>query len=193
VASPRPRVRISRSREVRTDAELWNASRVLFDIAAEREKGSACTSLSSILLTMFALEAYLNHLGSKLFTSWKDLEVLSPRAKLEVIMEKVGLDLPRGKDPIQTVDKLVRFRNAIAHGKTQTLTPKDEFHSPSADIDRILWNRPLTDWEKLCTPRMADSARKQIERLATELHKAAKIKGEFPFAHGIGTHSAVLE
>ena len=186
-------MRISRVREVRTDAELWNASRVLFDIASAQEKGSACTSLSSILLTMFALEAYLNHLGSKLFKSWSDLEALSPRAKLEVIMERVGLDLPRGRDPIQTVDRLVRFRNAIAHGKTQTLKPKDEFHSPTADIDMILWNRPLTDWEKLCTPKMADSARKQIEKLVNELHSASKIKGEFPFAHGFGTHSAVLE
>src|SRR5690606_33680185 len=134
-------------------AELWHASRVLCDIATAEEKGSTWTSLSSILLTTFTLEAYFNHIGPKLFKSWDDLEALSPRAKLEVLMEKVGLDLPRGKNPIQMVDKLIRFRNALAHGKTHTLKPKPEFHSTSADIDKILWNRPMTDWEKLCTPQ----------------------------------------
>jgi hypothetical protein len=162
-------------------------------MANEDEKGSMWTSLSSILLTTFTLEAYFNHIGPKLFKSWNDLEVLSPRAKLEVILEKIGLDLPRGKNPIQMVDKLGRFRNALAHGKTQTLKPKDELHSVSANIDKILGNRPMTDWEKLCTPDFAASARKQVEELVRKIHSAAQIKGEYPFIHGIGLHSATME
>jgi len=193
VASPERRVRISRSREVRTYAELWHASRVLCDMAHAEEKGSMWTSLSSILLTMFTLEAYLNHIGPKLFRSWNDLEALSPRAKLEVILEKIGLNLPRGKNPIQMVDKLVRFRNALAHGKTQTLKPKDELHSESSDIDKALGNRPMTDWEKLCSPDFAALARKQVEELVHKIHSAAQIKGEYPFVHGIGMHSASME
>ena len=43
--------------------------------------------------------------GKRLFKSWDHLEPLSPRAKLEVILEKIGLDLPRGRDPIQMVDQ----------------------------------------------------------------------------------------
>ena len=193
MTSRRPRVRISRSREVRTYSELWHASRVLAEIASAQEQGSTWTSLSSILLTTFTLEAYFNHIGPKLFKSWDNLESLSPRAKLEIIMEKAGLELPRGKDPIQMVDKLVRFRNALAHGRTHTLKPKDTLHSTSANIDKILWNRPMTDWEKLCTADFAAMARKQVESLVHKIHKAAKIKGEFPFIRGIGTHSAVLE
>lgn len=193
MASTNRRVRISRSREVRTYSELWHASRVLCEMANEEEKGSTWTSLSSILLTTFTLEAYFNHIGPKLFKSWSDLEVLSPRAKLEVILEKVSLDLPRGKNPIQMVDKLVQFRNALAHGRTQTPKPKDELHSVSANIDKILGNRPMTDWEKLCTPAFATLARKQVEELVHKIHTAAQIKGEFPFIHGIGLHSASVE
>jgi hypothetical protein len=193
VASSPQRVRISRSREVRTYSELWHASRVLADMSTEQEKGSMWTSLSSILLTTFTLEAYFNHVGPKLFKSWNDLEALSPRAKLEVLMEKIGLNLPRGKDPIQTVDKLVRFRNTLAHGKTHTLKPKDELHSPTANIDKILGNRPMTDWENLCTPEFAAHARKHVESLVHKIHAAAQIKGEYPFIHGIGMHSAGLE
>jgi hypothetical protein len=193
VVSSARKVRISRTRQVRTYAELWHASRVLCDIATAEEKGSTWTSLSSILLTTFTLEAYFNHIGPKLFKSWDDLEALSPRAKLEVLMEKVGLDLPRGKNPIQMVDKLIRFRNALAHGKTHTLKPKPEFHSTSADIDKILWNRPMTDWEKLCTPQFAADARKHVESLINKVHSAAQIEDEYPFVHGIGTSSAGLE
>ena len=193
MASHRPRVRIFRSRDVRTYAELWHASRVLADMASANEAGSTWTSLSSALLTMFALEAYLNHIGPKLFKTWDAIETLSPRAKLDVVLEKAGLELPHGSGPIQMVDKLVRFRNALAHGKTHTLEPGDELHSPMENIDKILANRPMTDWEKLCTPKFAGQARKEIEKLVHQIHTAAKIKGEYPFVHGAGTSSAVLE
>jgi hypothetical protein len=190
MATRKPKVRISRSREVRTYTELWHASFVLAEMAKAEPKGSKWTSLSSILLAVFTLEAYFNHVGPKLFSSWSDLEPLSPRAKLEVILEKVGMDPPRGKDPIQMVDTLVRFRNSLAHGKTHTLKPKDELHSTSADIDRLFWDRPMTDWEKLCTPQFVARARKQVEVLVRQIHSAANIKDEAPFVHGIGFHSA---
>lgn len=193
MASPRRRVRISRSRVVRTYAELWQASRVLCDIAHEAESGSTWTSLSSILLTTFTLEAYLNHIGPKLFSTWDRLEVLSPRAKLDIILEKTGTSLPAGSGLLQTVDQLLRFRNTLAHGKTHTLEPDDELRSASSNVDRHLWKGPKTEWEKLCTPAFAKRARTHVEKLVHKLHDGAKIKGEYPFVHGVGMHSVSLE
>jgi hypothetical protein len=91
---------------------------------------------------------------------------------------------------MQMVGKLVRFRNSLAHGKTHTLKPKDELHSASADIDKLFWDRPMTDWEKLCTHQFATSARVQVEALIRQIHSAANITDEAPFVHGFGFHSA---
>ncbi len=151
------------------------------------------TSLSSILLTAFTIEAYLNHVGPKLFESWSALESLSPQSKLDLISEKIGLKLPTGRPPLQSVGELVRFRNSLAHGKSQTISPKDVLRDVDDHVENCLRERPLADWEKLCTPAHARRLRKDVEKLVHAIHSAAGIKGEYPFVHGVGISSASLE
>lgn len=190
----RPRkVQISKSRQVRTYAELWHASRVLCDLADVREEGSTWTSLASILLTAFTIEAYLNHIGPKLFTSWSTLESLSPQSKLDLISEKIGLKLAAGRPPLQSVGELVRFRNALAHGKSHTISPEDVLRDADEHVEKFLRERPLADWEKLCTPAHAKRFRRDVEKLVHAIHTTAGIKGEYPFVHGVGISSASLE
>src|SRR5688572_6495359 len=117
----RRKARVEASRTVKTYAELWHASRTLCKIATETEEGSTWTSMSSVLLTAFTLEAFFNHLGQRLFKAWEDMESLSPTQKFAVLCEHLNVSFPADARPGQTIRLLVRFRNALAHGKTEQI------------------------------------------------------------------------
>ena len=191
----RPRkVRVSKSRTVNTYAELWHGSRVLLQLAKAEERGSAWVLMSSLLLTAFTFEAYLNHIGQRLFSTWSELEVLSPMAKLDVICEKIELSFHTSARPRQTVEQLFRFRNLLAHGKTVTITEQDKLKDADEYLDEYLGQRPLTSWEKLLeSATHAERAREDVEKIIRKIHDIVKPKNDPLFFSGIGTHSASLE
>jgi hypothetical protein len=194
LTSRKPKARITKSRTVNTYAELWHGSDVLLQKAEADEKGSAWVLMSSLLLTAFTLEAYLNHIGQRLFGTWPALEVLSPMSKLDVISEKLDLSFPRANRPRQTIEQLFRFRNALAHGKTEIITAPDELRDADEYLDEYLGQRPLTEWEKLLTSAIhAKRARDDVEDVIRTIHKAGKPENDPVFFSGIGSHSATLE
>ena len=66
----------TRPREVRTFADLAHGADVLIMKTEKDQSGSYYTIMSSLLLTAFTFEAYLNHLGSKLIKFWKEISLL---------------------------------------------------------------------------------------------------------------------
>ena len=84
-------------------------------------EGSAHQFRASLVFTAFTLEAYLNHLGRKLFRCWDDLERLGPIEKLNVIADRAAVKIDYGKRPWQAMKQLFGFRNDIAHGKSEML------------------------------------------------------------------------
>jgi hypothetical protein len=187
------RVRISRERTVNTYAELWHGSRVLLEMAEKEPPGYFWILMSAHLLTAFTLEAYLNHIGPKLFTSWKTLEPLTPLAKLDLVAERLELSFPPDVRPGQAIRDLFRFRNAVAHGKTVTLRPEDQLAKPEEYL--ALMNRhPPTLWEKeLSTIRRVRNAREDVEKTIREIHAKAKPKNDPLFFMGLGIYSASSE
>jgi hypothetical protein len=190
----KPKACVSKSRTVHTYAELWHGSRVLLERGEAEAKGSSWVYMSSLLLTAFTLEAYLNHIGQQLFTSWATLEVLSPLGKLEVVCEKLGLSFPADQRPRQSIDELFRFRNALAHGKTVTITEPGQLMDVDEYLDEFLGQRPRTLWEKLSsTSADAKRVREDVEQIICALHEAAKLENDPVFFPGMGSHSAKFE
>ena len=107
-----------------TYAEHWHSSKTFLQLGIENAKGSYHQFLGSIVFTAFALEAFLNHVGETLFSSWPDLEKLTPKGKINVIAEKLLIDVHYGTAPWQVVPEIFGFRNKVAHGKNELL--KDE-------------------------------------------------------------------
>tara|TARA_R110000772_G_scaffold154123_5_gene265110 strand:- start:2446 stop:3030 length:585 start_codon:yes stop_codon:yes gene_type:complete len=177
------KVKVTTERHVRTYTELWHTSYVLLELAKEDEKGRHHKLMGSLVFTAFAFEAYLNHLGPSLFATWGHLERLSPKAKFEVLAEKVGLKVDFGSRPQQTIGNLFGFRNDIAHGKSVTLK---EMHIESIDAyNANPWKfRAQTDWEKFCTMDDAERARDDIDTIVHSLHEVSGINDEYPFLHG---------
>ena len=115
------KVKIEKKRQVLTYADLWHTSRCLLEKGQEQEKGSFHQFMASLVFTTFSLEAYLNHVGPKIFRCWDVLERLTPQDKLNIIAEQIKLPIDYGRRPWGIVKELFGFRNYLAHGKTTTV------------------------------------------------------------------------
>jgi hypothetical protein len=187
-----PKAQVSKKRNIHTYAELWHGSKVLLQRGQAELKGSNLLWMGSLILTAFSLEAYLNHIGPKLFTCWKGLEPLSPEGKFDVICEKLGIELPKDQRPRQTIKGLLRFRNNLAHGKTVTI---EEETSVDADeyFEEFFSQRPLATWEKYCTEGKALKAREDIEQVMRLIHEKVCPGNDPLFGFGRCLASASLQ
>jgi hypothetical protein len=187
----KPKVSIVTEREVITYSQMWHTSECLFQRGQEQEAGSFHQFMASLVFTAFTLEAYLNHVGSRLFRCWDDLEHLGHDEKLNLIAEHLGVTINRGIRPWQDLKKLFGFRNSIAHGKSKAFKPPVRVVSleeHEADVSMV-----RTEWELFCTQEAAKSARADVEKVVFTLYEAAKAAGcdtGRPFVKG-GQHSDV--
>ena len=189
--NPKKLVRIERTREVHTYAELWHGSYVMLRIAKEFGKGQHWLHLSSIVLAAFAFEAYLNHVGERIDPAWRDNERLPVMEKFRHISALVGLPTyASGRRPLQTLRKVIAFRNEMAHARSETLTVSEiaawENYVEKFNAD------PLTEWEKLLFgDTFPKRAREDIKQIMTHLHALRKDdKKEFLLVFGMGSGSA---
>lgn len=184
-------VTIKKKRSVHTYITMWWASGHFLEKGSREEKGSKYQYMASLVFTAFALEAYLNHVGGKLFACWDDLErPLNPRKKLSLIAERLGVVVKYGERPWQVIKHLFDFRNDIAHGKSVTL--EEERIVPFYDFtDEQMHQRIQTKWEKYCTKQNSKKAREDVEKIVEAIHKAAKFEDNpYPFVGGMQIDSA---
>ena len=189
------RVIVNKERIVHTYSELWHASKCVLNAGIEQPKGSSWQFLSSTVLTAFSFEAYLNHVGSRTITCWSELERLPPWSKFELLCETLEVKFPEGTSsrPLQTLAKLLDFRNAIAHGKSAEIKNKPEVRDLNDQLDDYLGERPLTEWEKLIqTNDFATRAREDIEKILSRIQEARTDEKEHLFTFGYGAHGATL-
>jgi hypothetical protein len=188
-----PKSLVSKKRPVNTYAELWHGSKILLERAQAEIRGSKWLWMASLTLTAFSLEAYLNHIGPKIYQSWEaSLEkALSPESKLDLICELLKIDIPKDKRPRQTVTDLIKFRNNIAHGKTVTIE-KSTIRDVDEYFEEFLGKRPLAVWEEYCTEENALRAREDIKEILTQIHERVNPENDPLFSTGIAEHSAKI-
>ena len=186
------KVVVTKERNVTTYAEMWHTSYCLLVKGQEELKMSVHQFRASLIFTAFTFEAYLNHIGVKIFSCWEDLERLSPKEKLNVIAERLSVEIDYGKRPWQIMKNLFQFRNDIAHGKSikiksEKILPLEE-HSDDDFSD--LFER--TRWEKYCTEKNAVRARKDVEAIVKIMHKTAGFENDYPFVSGFQVGGATV-
>jgi hypothetical protein len=175
-------------------AELWHASKCVLERGVENEKGCRWQFLSSIVLTAFAFEAYLNHVGSTLLACWESVEPLPPLKKFGLICEMLKVTYPKGwgERPLQTLQQLQKFRNFMAHGKTEIIAPKSVF-CDAEKADARLGQKPLAEWERLIQKKdFAERARVDLEEILTAIHAARPEPKEGLFSFGMGSGAATI-
>lgn len=178
------KVLVEMEREITTYAEMWHTSSCLLKKGQKEPEGSFHQIMASLVFTAFSLEAYMNHIGAKLFSCWDDLEKLSPRSKMNVIAEHLKVNIDYGNRPWQIMKNLFQFRNDIAHGKSTKERSKDIVPLEKHDSYSQPWY-PLTRWEKYCTEKNAIQARKDVEKIVHVFHNAARLENDYPFIPGL--------
>lgn len=185
------KIRVSRERQVNTYAELWHASHVMLYKAKETTGGSFHQFMASLIFTAFMMEAYLNHIGPRIFRCWGDLERLHPLSKLNLVAEKLGVEKDEGKRPYQTLSKLFKFRNSLAHGKSES--PKDnEIRLCAEPFDEFKNEFLETEWEKYCTQDNAKRALEDSETIIKDIHEHANVTDDYLFSFGIKGNLSTL-
>lgn len=192
---PSPRkVIVTKQRTVHTYAEMWHASHCVLEAGLANPTGSAWQFLSSVVLTAFAFEAYLNHVGAATFACWSELERLPPQTKLTLLFEELHIQAPGGTGvrPLQTIERLLSFRNTIAHGRTSEIAAK-ALPRTTENYDDALHEPLRTDWEKLVqSPEFAQRAREDVKAVLALVHAGRRDEKEPLFTFGIGLHGATL-
>jgi hypothetical protein len=178
----------SGEREVRTFVDLSHGSDVMLMTAKEREKGSYYTAMSSLLLRAFTFEAYLNHLGTKKTDFWDHVESIRVMDKYAVLCKMLFVEPDFSKRPYQTVGKLFKFRNSIAHGRSVVLKNSKDVSSDDEPYQHV----PRAEWEEYSTIENAERVKEDISAVIVELHKAAGL-GEYPFIHSVGIGSMSMK
>lgn len=176
------------TREVRTFVDLAHGADVLIMKTEQEAKGSYYTTMSALLLTAFTFEAYLNHLGDKTIKFWEEIEPIKVMDKYSVLCKDLNICPDFSKRPYQTLKALFKFRNAIAHGKSQILqeTKEVSFH------DDPYQHSPKAHWEEFSVLENAKRAKEDVAQVITELHKAAGL-GDYPFIHGAAIGSLSMK
>jgi hypothetical protein len=186
---------VTQERDLHTYAELWHASEDALAAGMEQPRGSSSQFLSSIVLTAFAFEAYLNHVGPQVLSCWASLERLSPHSKLHLLCETLKVSLPgtKGERPLQTISELFTFRNTLAHGRSKTIMPEPK----TVDVDELEAHRTelvLTDWERLIeNSNFAERAREDVETVLKLLQVARPEPKEALFSFGTRSWSATVQ
>lgn len=175
-------------REVRTFVDLAHGADVLIRTAQNVQKGSYYTIMGALLLTAFEFEAYLNHLGAKRFRFWDEVESIRVMDKYALLCKELELEPDFSRRPYQTLRALFKFRNSIAHGKSQVL---EEFKPVNADDDPYE-HAPRTHWEEFCTLENAERSKHDIDEIVTELNVEAGL-GKYPFLSGMTIGSIRLK
>lgn len=190
-----PKAIVTKQRSIHMYSELWKASRCALEAGIHEPRGSSCQFLSSAVLTAFTFEAYLNHVGPTVIENWPELERQPPWSKFERLCEVLGVQFPEGpgKRPLQTIVKLLSFRNTMAHGRSEDIKPKLELRDANERLDVYLGESPLADWQRLIqTKSFAQRARDDLHLVLNKLHVARREPKERLFSFGLGVHRAMM-
>jgi hypothetical protein len=116
----------------------------------------------------FTVEAFLNHLGRLKVPDWDARERrLRPGQKLKLLCVTRGWDIELGKRPFQTFRQMLRLRDSLAHGKTETVQSDRVLKRSPRDADS--WLEP--QWKKLCTVPSARRLVEDAEAIVTDLNR----------------------
>jgi hypothetical protein len=111
------KVILEREREFVPFREHWHAANVLLEISESKIDGWFYPLAASIVFQAFSLEAFLNHVGTKVVQDWMSKWERKPwESKIAVIFggkQQPDLNLV----PWRVCRELKQFRDPIAHGK----------------------------------------------------------------------------
>jgi hypothetical protein len=172
------KVSVSIERSIYTYVYLNHAADWALEQAKRAEEGRFYNCMSSIILSAFCMEAYLNHIGNKLLPYWDEelSKGLSIQNKLKIICYQLNLTPDYSRRPFQSFRNIVKYRNLLAHAISEKISEKGI--QLVRQKERVKY--PETWWEKYTNLQSAKRWLIDIECIITEIHKTAG-EGDLPF------------
>ncbi|MEA3369659.1 MAG: hypothetical protein U9Q24_04865 [Candidatus Ratteibacteria bacterium] len=164
-------------REIKTFLYLYTAAEHALKLSKNLEEGLLYQFMTSLIFSAFTLEAALNDIGERVVPFWNELERISPIQKFNVLHGYLKLPIDISQRPAQTITLLFKFRNTMAHGKTERLSGIVATENPDA--------RPAelpsleTFWEKFCTKKQAEESLTDIKKIIKSICSAANLPEYF--------------
>lgn len=184
---------------VRTEAErfidndLSNTAHYFETNVEEKERagnqdGIGSEVMAGLVFTAFSIEAKLNFVGWKaLKNGWP--ERASFKEKVELINVVLGLNTDWGAEPLQTIGKLYKFRNTLAHGKPDIV----DGHSAVVDVEPEVWEALKMQWEEDVNSAFLNKCRSAEDEFWKTLLKSAGIEMHQTLTHGGHSLSALTK
>jgi hypothetical protein len=170
VMSRRTQIQVKGNRTIFTYAYLFMAAQHALEHAEASEAGRFYDCMSAIMFCAFTLEAYFNHLGKQTFNSWDIIErKLGPKEKLSLLLDILKHKADYSRRPFQTLKDIFRFRDALAHGKTEEVHYEGPQYLSSGERP----SSPDLFWESCCTIAYVKRVIEDTELMIEELHNKA--------------------
>lgn len=161
------KIEIEYERDMRAHPTLSNGAYFMLHMAEEQEIGRFYYLISSLMLSAFAIESYLNYIGEKHIASWKEIERMGPIDKIKEIGAISMIDMDWGKRPYQTIISLFKFRNDLAHAKPKILQGKKFIQEDSfEDFDVKVF------WEEYPTIENVQNAKSDVLKVMDAIRRA---------------------
>ena len=145
------------------------------------------TMMASLIFSAFSIEAKLNFVGLKtLGKGWP--ERASLREKVDLLLVHLNVDLSWGQRPLQTIARLKKFRDVVAHGKPEIVNLERE-----VTVEPNVWDALKSQWEKTVTPEFVDQCRFDEDHFWRLILEKADISELETTTHGGYTLKAIVE
>ena len=184
------KLKVSVERSIYIHSYLHSAAKWALEQAEKSEEGRLYNCMSSIILSAFCIEAYLNHIGNELQPYWDD-EVkkgLSIKNKLKIICHHINLVPDFTRRPFQSFNQIVKFRNIMAHAVTEKISTKEI--QAIRDGERVSY--PETWWEKHSNLKIAKQWLADTESIIETIHKSGGQEGIPLGILGFGSHYGTI-
>ena len=165
-------IAIKKETTVQSYGEFWDAFLFLKQRIDKNAMGWIHLKLSALTMACFAIEAFANHVGKHLFPSWDTIERgVSTDGKLKMFIEMKEMGIKYEETPFNTVHGLIKWRNKIAHGRTEKIATS---HIVSADGYEELFHRiEQAKWRKYVIDVDIDKIEKDCKELMETIHMKA--------------------
>ena len=168
--------------EIYTHEYLWRAAQLVLKEAKSNEATQLYFTLSALLHTYMAFEAFINFSGHILFPGlWADEKkhFKGKSGGIEAKISKLQEKLPdfrwvKGERPYQTIRELQNFRNLVAHGKVivsryPTIWKEDGTH--------IHWRHP---WDPFISIEKAEQSIEAVKSFCESLLISMRKRSDHP-------------
>lgn len=145
-----------------------------------RLEGSRYEWMTANLFSAFSLEAYLNDLGPKRFHCWRDIEYLPVESKLNLLLENLTQSPDFSRRPLGTWKEIFRFRDALAHGRSEQAKESSEQKLLPDESPRY----PQVDWEAQCNRQTSVRFREDANAIIKHLQRMGRIGSKVTIFYG---------